>query len=131
MLQVLEAGPSAERVLLRYLADEQLEDEVIILLGGVGNKAAIEPIISAIPAANDNSELARRRKLVANLALTNITVSDIIWHHGGGFTVDRCPDDPKGCWTSWWEKNKNTFKVTATPSRAYSNYPNYGIYRQP
>jgi len=54
------------------------------------------------------------------------------WHHGGGISIDACPDDPKSCWSAWWTKNKGAFRVTArTVDRAYSNYPNYGIYQQP
>jgi hypothetical protein len=85
----------------------------------------------ASPVEMRNSPDAVRINGLANLALTNITVSDVIWHHGGGMPHDNCPDDPKSCWYAWWIKNRNTFSVSATPSRNYSNYPNYGIYQQP
>jgi hypothetical protein len=80
--------------------------------------------------ARDNPN-ARKVNLVANLALTNITVGDVIWHHGGGITIDACPDDPKSCWFSWWIEHRTTFDVSKTPSRKYSNYPSYGIYQDP
>jgi hypothetical protein len=111
----------------------------MIVLGGVGDEGSVEPIIEAMP--NDGQAPEQKRlNLIANLALTNITVSDVVWHHGGGITVwhhgggitiPKCPENPKSCWASWWLKNKNTFSVTQTPSRNYSNYPNYGIYQQP
>ena len=131
MLRILQAGPAAQEVLLRYLDDQQIKDQIIILLGGVGDERSIVPIIHAMPEKGGNQGKSRRLNLIANLALTNITVSDVIWHHGGGITVASCPQDPKACWTAWWLKNKDTFKVTAVPSRNYSNYPNYGIYQQP
>src|SRR5205807_910111 len=109
-----------------YLDDQQIKDHVIILLGGVGNERAVEPIIHAMAEKGENPE-QKRLNLIANLALTNITVSDVIWHHGGGFTIAKCPDDPKSCWSAWWLKNRTAFKVTETPNRNYSNYPNYGI----
>ncbi|MGA3317845.1 MAG: hypothetical protein ABR881_26060 [Candidatus Sulfotelmatobacter sp.] len=132
MIQILQVGPAAEVVLLRYLNDAQIKDQVIILLGGVGGKRSVEPIIAAMADRNETRDSAETKKInsVANLALTNITVSDVIWHHGGGMIVDCCPDDPKSCWYAWWLKNRDTFKLSATPSRNYSNYPNYGIYQQ-
>jgi hypothetical protein len=131
MLRILQAGPPAQQVLLQYLDDQQIKDHIIVLLGGVGNERSVEPIIRAMPEKGENQDKERRLNLIANLALTNITVSDTIWGHGGGITVPECPNDPKSCWNAWWLKNKNRFKVTAVPSRNYSNYPNYGIYKQP
>jgi hypothetical protein len=71
----------------------------------------------------ENQDKEMGLNLIVNLALTNITVSDVIWHHGGGITAPKCPNDPKSCWYAWWLKNRNTFKVTAVPSRNYSNLP--------
>jgi hypothetical protein len=59
-------------------------------------------------------------------------VADVIWHHGGGIVIERCPANPRECWSKWWKKNKSTFSVKGiTQSRGYSNYPNYGIYGKP
>lgn len=133
MLQTLQAGPAAQDILLEYVDDPQIKDQIIILLGGVGNQKAVGPIIHAMaePGEAHNSSYAKNVNLAANLALTNITVSDVIWHHGGGLTKDRCPDDPKSCWYAWWTQNKGTFDVEKTARRNYSNYPNYGIYQDP
>ncbi|MDT8070539.1 MAG: hypothetical protein ROO76_20455 [Terriglobia bacterium] len=131
MQQIIQAGPAAEPVLLQYLNDPQIIDHIVILLGAVGDEKAVEPIIRAMPEKRETGERANKLRLVANLALTNITVSDVIWHHGGGITVDHCPDDPKSCWTAWWSKNKGTFRVSTAYPRNYSNYPNYGIYQSP
>lgn len=135
MLQILQAGSDAQQVLLRHLADNENRHQIIILLGGVGDERAIDPLIRAM---TDNDELrtnpraAKEINLSANLALTNITQSEVIWHHGGGIMTDRCPDDPKSCWHQWWIQNRDTFKVSSeTAHRNYSNYPNYGIYQQP
>ena len=129
MLKLLQAGPSAQPILLQYLNDPQIKDHVIILLGGLGDERSIEPIIQAMPDKAEGPE-QKRLNLIANLALTNITVSDVIWYQGGGIPTTNCPDNPKSCWAAWWLHNKNTFKVTEVPSRRYSNYPNYGIYEQ-
>lgn len=133
MRQILQAGPVAQDVLLEYLNDSQIKDQIILLLGGIGNGKAIGPIIDAMANGDEARENAYARKvnLVANLALTNLTVADVIWHHGGGITIDRCPDDPKSCWYAWWLENRTTFDISKTPSRNYSNYPSYGIYQDP
>ncbi len=132
-LQILQAGPAAQDTLLKHLDDPQIKDQIIILLGGVGNENAVAPIIHAMPNREEthDSAYAKNVNLAANLALTNIPVGDVIWHHGRGITRDRCPDDPKSCWCVWWVENKGTFEVTKAASRNYSNYPGYGIYQDP
>jgi hypothetical protein len=133
MRQILLAGPAAQDVLLQYLDDAQIKDHIIILLGGIGDRKAVGPIIKAMADRNEarDNTYGRKVNLVANLALTNITVGDVIWHHGGGITRDACPDDPKSCWYAWWIEHRATFEVSKTPSRNYSNYPSYGIYQDP
>jgi hypothetical protein len=133
MLQILQAGPAAQDVLLQYLDDPKIKDQIIILLGGLGDRKAVLPIIHAMADLNEarDSEYARKVNLAANLALTNITVGDVIWHHGGGITRDACPDDPKSCWYTWWILHTGTFAISKTVRRNYSNYPSYGIYQDP
>lgn len=133
MQKILEIGSAAQDVLIENLDDVNIKDQVIILLGGVGDARAVAPIIKAMIAKNSIKKTpnAERINLSANLALTNITVSEVIWHHGGGIEVRRCPDNPKECLQEWWKKNKSTFTVKGiTQSRNYSNYPGYGIYGQ-
>jgi hypothetical protein len=131
MEALLKIGPPAQQPLLEKLSDTRITDQIVILLGGVGDERSVGPIIDAMKRASSNLVGFPRSKIMSagNLALTNITVADTIWHHGGGFLVDACPDDPVGCWDRWWQRNEATFHVrTVTQSRRYSNYPNYGIY---
>jgi hypothetical protein len=134
MLKILQVGSTAQDILMRYLDDREIKDQIIILLGGVGDEKAVESIIRAMPTQAETSWSAdaKRINLIADIALTNITVGEVIWHHGGGIGFDACPDDPKYCWHAWWTQNRDTFGVaTGTLPREYSNYPNYGIYQQP
>ena len=132
MTELLEAGPSAQDILLQHLDDTEIKDQIILLLGGIGDEKVIEPIIHAMVDRGDHFNNASRINLAANLALTNLTQGEVIWHHGGGITIDACPDDPKSCWYAWWVKNRDNFKVAEEyENRSYSNYPNYGIYHQP
>jgi hypothetical protein len=133
MLKILQMGPVAQNALLEKLSDQRIRDQIMILLGGIGDEQAVGPIIDAMVAADkiDTTPNAKRINLSANLTLTNITVADVIWHHGGGIIVERCPDNPKECWQTWWKENRATFTVKGiTQGRRYSNYPNYGIYKQ-
>jgi hypothetical protein len=134
MLKILEVGQPAQNALLGKLNDPAIKDQVIILLGGVGDERAVGPIIKAmvdqrhIAATPDADKI----NLSGMLALTNITVAEVTWHHGGGIEVRRCPRNPRECWNAWWQVNKATFKVKEIKqSRRYVNYPNYGIYKQP
>jgi hypothetical protein len=133
MIQILQAGLAAQDVLLEYVNDPQIKDQIIFLLGGVGDRKAVEPIIEAMATSDEarRSAFAHRVNLAANLALTDITVGDVIWHHGGGITIDACPDDPKSCWSAWWTEHSETFDISHTPKRRYANYPDYGIYQNP
>ena len=132
MRNLLDIGQEAQPRLLLMLPDVEIQDQVIILLGGVGDERAIGPIITAMKSALawPLSDMRKRTLTAGNLALTNITAAEVIWHHGGGIPIQACPKDPAGCWSAWWEQRKETFRVKEIKvSRRYSNYPNYGIYR--
>jgi hypothetical protein len=132
MKRLLKIGPKAQDPLLAKLFDPAISDQVIILLGGVGDERSVGPIIRAMKLALQDPMPTRRERTLSagDLALTNITVSEVVWHHGGGITVDQCPGDHVTCWSAWWQRNEATFRVRAiTQSRRYTNYPNYGIYQ--
>ncbi len=132
IIHILEAGIGAQDILLDHLRDPDIQDQVVMLLGGVGNENAIWPIIGTLMDGNESNldDKTKRLNLIGNLALTNLTVSEVIWHHGGGITIDRCPTSAKSCWSQWWLQHKDTFRVGAGGDRLYVNYPNYGIYAQ-
>ncbi|HEY6186922.1 MAG TPA: hypothetical protein VIW80_04525 [Pyrinomonadaceae bacterium] len=133
MQRILEVGPAAQDALIESLSDAAIKDQVIILLGGIGNERAVGPIIDAMVEQNKlaSTPHAERINLSANIALTNITVADTIWHYGGGIVQTSPPANSKELWMKWWRRNRATFTVRGiTRSRLYSNYPNYGIYRQ-
>jgi len=132
MIQILQAGRGAQSILLGHLNDRSIQDQVVMLLGGVGDETAIWPIIETLTDGDEArlDERSKRLNLVGNLALTNLTVSDVIWHHGGGMIVDRCPNAVRSCWSKWWLDRKDSFKVGVGGDRLYTNYPNYGIFAQ-
>jgi hypothetical protein len=131
MKEIIATGPSAQDALIAALSNRKILDQVIILLGAIGDERAVPHIINAMVPREDYQQVgdAIHINLCASLALTNITVADVIWHHGGGIPGPG-PANPKQAWVDWWEKNEKTFTVKGiTTSRRYSNYPNYGIHR--
>jgi hypothetical protein len=46
MMKILKLGPLAQGALLEKLNDSAIKDQVIILLGGLGNEQAVGPIIN-------------------------------------------------------------------------------------
>src|SRR5258705_625886 len=134
MRKILEIGSPAQQALIDNISDPMIKDQVILLLGGVGDERSIGPIILAMIRKRDlkSTHNSEQINLVANIALTNITVADVIWHHGGGVVQISPPEDSKERWTKWWKTNQSNFEVkNITRSRNYVNYPNYGIYKQP
>jgi hypothetical protein len=131
MRKILETGSAAQEILLRHLNDEGTKDQIIALLGGVGDARSIEPIIHAMADEEEQraDPAAKKMNLVANITLTNITAAEVIWHRGGGIPFAKCPNDPKACWSAWWNQNKDHIEKEMDVSRNYSNYPNYGIYK--
>jgi hypothetical protein len=131
MRVLLDIGQKAQPRLLLMIGAVAIRDQVIILLGGVGDERSIGPIIETMKSASSEAPSDQRRRTLTagNLALTNITVAEVIWHHGGGIPLEACHNDPAACWSAWWERNRETFRVKDIKvSRRYSNYPNYGIY---
>ena len=132
MRKILEVGSPAQQDLINNINDSSITDQVIILLGGVGDERAIGPILNAMIAQKDVKSTPNWEQinLAANIALTNITVADVIWHHGGGVVRVDPPKDSKERWMKWRKKNPYFAVRNITQSRNYSNYPNYGIYKQ-
>lgn len=131
MEKILLFGTAAQEPLLEKISDSQIKDQVIILLGGVGDERAIEPIINSMIEVREMDKIPNSKKinLCANLALTNITAADVIWPHSGGPVMENCPFTPKICWEKWWKENKDTFSAyNPQIDRRYSHHPNYGIY---
>lgn len=133
MLKILEVGRPAQDTLIESLRDPEIKAQAIILLGGVGDERAVGPIIDAMAGGRSRKSSAGTEQvnLPANIALTNITAAEVIWHHGGGVVETKPLADSKKRWERWWKKNKDTFTVKdSVTDRRYSNYPNYGVYKQ-
>ena len=77
MQALLDLGSDAQESLIKALTDEEIRDQAIILLGGVGDERAMAPVIEAMKSATSDPILDRRRRtlLAGNLAFDK--------HYGG------------------------------------------------
>src|ERR1044072_7963260 len=78
MQKILEIGAPAQPELIDNIDDPLIKDQIIILLGGVGDERAVGPIIKAMVEEEKlkSTPNSRQINLAANIALTNITVAD-------------------------------------------------------
>jgi hypothetical protein len=134
MKEILRYGSAAQGILLQRISDPRITDQVIFLLGGVGDERAIGPIINAMidPRDVDRSSNATKINFSADFALTNITAAEVVWPHAGGNLILQCPlRESQRCWQEWWRKNRLTFTAAAVTlqERDQPYYPSYGIYR--
>jgi HEAT repeat protein len=74
MQALLDLGSDAQESLIKALTDEEIRDQAIILLGGIGDERAVTPIIEAMKSATSDPALDRRRRtlLAGNLASARV-----------------------------------------------------------
>ena len=132
MSKLLAAGADARPALLAELSNETILDQVLFLLGGVGDESSIDPILTAMGLAREKLSGERRERVLAagSLALSNITGEPVVLWYGGGVVTRRCSDDPLDCWSAWWLANKASFRASDPAHRESRCRPGYGLYRE-
>src|SRR6185369_11807802 len=85
MKNILKIGSLAQNGLLENIKNDEIKEQVMFLLGGVGDKNVIVPIIEAMVRQAEFSKTPNAKKInhSANVALTNITGANVIWNFGG------------------------------------------------
>jgi hypothetical protein len=135
MKEILKIGNPAQNILLKNLSNPKIKNEIIILLGGVGDERAIKSIINEMLPDGEYQNMTKfqieNRNEAAKIALTNITTADLASPTAiGTFYGEKCPG--KTCWEKWWEDNQLTFSVkNIEKNRSRFYVPNYGIYSKP
>jgi hypothetical protein len=73
MIQILQAGIGAQEILFDHMSDQGIQDQVVMLLGGIGDERAIWPIIATLAdgSAATLDTKSKRLNLIGNVALTN------------------------------------------------------------
>jgi hypothetical protein len=134
MKEILKYGSGAQSILLERLSEPRIKDQVIFLLGGVGDERAVGPIIDTMIDSREANDISNATEInfCASFALTNITAAEVVWPHSGGNLILQCPlRESQRCWQEWWSKHRATFKAAAVSleERDQPFYPSYGIYR--
>lgn len=82
MKEILKHGSAAQSILLQRISDPRITDQVIFLLGGVGDERVIGPIISAMIDSRSLDLVSNATKInfSADFALTNITAAEWCGH---------------------------------------------------
>lgn len=126
MVEILQAGRGAQSVLLQHLDDQSIEDQIVMLLGGIGDETAIPPIIERLTDGDKDAldKRSNRLNLVGNAALMNLTADDVEAFGTGSM----CSNTLRTCWSKWWVERKASFREDAILFRGFSSYPNYGMY---
>ncbi|GEM_PF-1439364 len=132
--RIFEIGAPAQELLLQKLPDAKIQEQLIFLLGGIGDEKAIPAIINSMVEEKNlrDNPNAKRINFIANVALTNLTAADVFFPKSGGNIIYNCNlEESKFCWQRWWRQNASHFttKTVKDADRMFQCYPSYGIYR--
>ena len=72
MRRILEIGSPAQKALIENIRDPLIKDQIIILLGGLGDERSVGPIIDAMIRKKDlkSTPNSEQINLAANIALS-------------------------------------------------------------
>jgi hypothetical protein len=124
MKELIRLGDRARPALNRCLGDEAIQNEVVLVLGAIGDRETVRLLIEAYP-AEDVRDLARDdprwvRAMCFSFALPYLTGQQIGRDRGG---ADFDPQN-RALWRQWWEEHGGAFSVPAAKPNA-SWVPNY------
>jgi len=122
MERLIALGDAAREPLHQLLGDEEIQNEVVLVLGAIGNERTVELLIETYrdpelpeeyPGVYD-LDPGRFKLVCYSHALTYLTHESISRSRWG---TDYTPGNRKK-WQDWWAKNKKVFWVTGEPGHA-------------
>jgi HEAT repeat protein len=122
MEKLIALGDAAREPSHQRLGDERIQNEIVLVLGAIGDDSTVPLLIDAYPDSvvqREPPDSARtdpvRLKLICfSHALTYLTHEGISRSRWG---TDFTPGNRKK-WQEWWAKNHRVFWVTGEPGRA-------------
>jgi HEAT repeat protein len=122
MQRLIALGDAARAPLHRRLGDKRIQNEVVLILGAIGDDSTVPLLIDAYPDAAVPAEPAavthpdpiRLSHICFAHALTCLTHQSISRSRWG---TDFSPANRKK-WQDWWAKNRKVFWVTGEPGTA-------------
>jgi hypothetical protein len=111
MLGLMRLGDRALPTLHRLLKDEAIQNEVVLVLGAIGDRTTVPLLIEAYPeddARGLQLEDPRRMKVTCfTHALTYLTAQPIGRSRYGA----DCEPNNRKLWQRWWRENEGSFVV--------------------
>lgn len=135
MNSLIELGEQARPALERLIDDPKICNEVILILGAIGNESTVPLLIDRYPSADlmknaEDDPILEKKVVCLTFALTYLTGIPIGRSREG---VDYDPDNRR-YWQSWWTRNREEFiipkeKPSATwvPDYDASMTPNFRL----
>jgi hypothetical protein len=124
MKALIRLGADALQPLHERLEDPRIQNEVVLILGAIGDRSTVPLLIDAYPngriARDEVSGPDRLRVICFGFALSYLTGQSIGRSREG---ADFNPSN-RELWRAWWERDGPTFVVPATKPNA-SWVPNY------
>jgi hypothetical protein len=127
MKELIRLGDRARPSLHQHLADESIQNEVVLVLGAVGDRATVPLLIEAYP-EDDVRRLSsadpRWTKVVCfTFALTYLTGQPIGRSRWGA----DCDPGNRALWRRWWQVHGEAFSVPAEKPKAtwVPSYPTH------
>ena len=120
MRMLILLGPAAREPLHRLLDDNEIQNEVVLVLGAIGDETTVPLLIDRYPRQLD-PEKQRFKMVCFSFALAHRT-GEVLDRDRTGTTI--CADNA-GKWRTWWTKEGRTFRVPAEKpdSSAMPMYP--------
>jgi len=122
MLKLIMMGSAARQPLHRKITDKRIQNEVVLILGAIGDESTVEALINAypeidirrLPSDGEAYYTARFNIACMTHALTYLT-GQPIGRSRAGADYDL---SNRRRWIEWWEQAKRGFRVQATKPNA-------------
>jgi hypothetical protein len=114
MRQLIILGPTARKTLHGLLDDPEIQNEVVLVLGAVGDETTVPLLIDRYPRNLAPDEPHQTKMVCFSFALSYLTGQEMDrtrW----GTTVS---EENAGRWRAWWANARSTFRVLAKKPNA-------------
>jgi hypothetical protein len=114
--ELMKRGSEARGPLLALLDDPEIQNEVVLALGAIGDEATVPELIARYPRGPvaDGDKAAKLRRVCFSFALSWLTSEQIDRSRRG---TDLSPGNAEK-WEKWWAANRATFRVPAAKANA-------------
>jgi hypothetical protein len=120
MKQLIRLGAPARAALHRLVDDRQIQNEVVLVLGAVGDKETVGLLIDRYPRSLDPADPNQTKMVCFSFALSYLT-GECIDRTREGTTFNQ---DNARRWRDWWGTARPNFRVPAKKPRG-SWVPHY------